>query len=83
MSAFKDMLIDIQESIERGTLSYQEIANMYGIPVKDVMLIAEELMDQFDDTRYDDTLDGDFDTAMASAGMGVDEDYGYYGMEEE
>jgi hypothetical protein len=83
MSAFKDMLIDIQESIERGTMTYQQIANMYGIPVKDVMLIAEELMDQFDDSQFDDSMDGDFDTAMASAGMGTDEDYGYYGMEEE
>jgi hypothetical protein len=83
MSAFKDMLIDIQESIERGTMTYQQIANMYGIPVKDVMLIAEELMDQFDDSQFDDSMDGDFDSAMASAGMGVDEDYGYYGMEEE
>jgi len=83
MSAFKDMLIDIQESIERGTMTYQQIANMYGIPVKDVMLIAEELMDQYDDARYDDYMDGDFDSAMASAGMGTDEDYGYFGMEDE
>lgn len=77
------MLIDIQESIERGTLSYQQIADMYGLPVKDVILIAEELMDQYDDARYDDYMDGDFDSAMASAGMGTDEDYGYYGMEDE
>jgi hypothetical protein len=83
MSAFKDMLIDIQESIERGTMTYQQIADMYGIPVKDVMLIAEELMDQFDDSQFDDSMDGDFDTAMASAGMGTDEDYGYFGMEDE
>jgi len=83
MSAFKDMLIDIQESIERGTMTYQQIANMYGLPVKDVMLIAEELMDQYDDARYDDSMDGDFDSAMASAGMGTDEDYGYFGMEDE
>jgi hypothetical protein len=83
MSAFKDMLIDIQESIERGTMTYQQIANMYGIPVKDVMLIAEELMDQFDDSQFDDSMDGDFDSAMASAGMGTDEDYGYFGMENE
>jgi hypothetical protein len=83
MSAFKDMLIDIQESIERGTMTYQQIANMYGIPVKDVMLIAEELMDQFDDSQFDDSMDGDFDSAMASAGMGTDEDYGYFGMEDE
>jgi hypothetical protein len=47
------------------------------------MLIAEELMDQYDDARYDDYMDGDFDTAMASAGMGTDEDYGYFGMEDE
>ena len=83
MSAFKDMLIDIQESIERGTMTYQQIANMYGLPVKDVMLIAEELMDQFDDSQFDDSMDGDFDSAMASAGMGTDEDYGYFGMEDE
>jgi hypothetical protein len=83
MSAFKDMLIDIQESIERGIMTYQQIADMYGLPVKDVMLIADELMDQFDDSSFDDSMDGDFDTAMASAGMGTDEDYGYFGMEDE
>ena len=26
-----------------------------------------------------DDMDGDFDSAMASAGYGTDEDYGYYG----
>ena len=83
MSAFKDMLIDIQESIERGIMTYQQIADMYGLPVKDVMLIYDELMDQFDDSSFDDSMDGDFDTAMASAGMGTDEDYGYFGMEDE
>jgi hypothetical protein len=83
MSAFKDMLIDIRESIERGIMTYQQIADMYGLPVKDVMLIADELMDQFDDSSFDDSMDGDFDTAMASAGMGTDEDYGYFGMEDE
>ena len=29
--------------------------------------------------EYDDSMDGDFDSAMASAGYGTDEDYGYYG----
>jgi hypothetical protein len=28
---------------------------------------------------YDDSMDGDFDSAMESAGFGTDEDYGYYG----
>lgn len=27
----------------------------------------------------DDLMDGDHDSAMASAGFGTDEDYGYYG----
>ena len=29
------------------------------------------------DDRYDDSMDGDFDSAMTSAGMGTDEDYGF------
>lgn len=35
------------------------------------------------DPDYDreDGMDGDFDSAMASAGYGTDEDYGYYGDE--
>lgn len=32
-----------------------------------------------DDYDYDDPMDGDHESALASAGMGVDEDYGYYG----
>lgn len=83
MSAFKDIMIDIQETIERGTMSFQQIADIYGLPRADVELIAQELMDQFDDSSYDDSMDGDFDSAMASAGMGTDEDYGYFGMEDE
>lgn len=29
----------------------------------------------------DESMDGDFDSGMASAGFGTDEDYGYYGDE--
>ena len=28
---------------------------------------------------YDDSMDGDAESALASAGHGTDEDYGYYG----
>ena len=28
---------------------------------------------------YDDSMDGDWDSAMRDAGYGTDEDYGYYG----
>jgi len=32
-----------------------------------------------DEKNYDDSLDGDFDSAMKSAGWGTDEDYGDFG----
>lgn len=31
------------------------------------------------DDDYDDGMDGDAESALASAGWGTDEDYGYYG----
>ena len=83
MSKFKDMIIDIQEDLQHGQLSFQKIADVYGIPVADVELIAKEMMIQFDDSTYDESLDGDFDSAMASAGFGTDEDYGYFGEDNE
>ena len=38
--------------------------------------------DEYNDDYYDD-MDGDFDSGMTSAGHGMDEDYGYYGGEDE
>lgn len=32
-----------------------------------------------DADEYDDSMDGDHESALASAGWGTDEDYGYYG----
>jgi len=34
-----------------------------------------------DDDSYDESMDGDFDSGMASAGYGTDEDYGSYNEE--
>ena len=42
----------------------------------------EMVEDGADDFWYDDgdeSMDGDHDSAMTSAGWGTDEDYGYYG----
>ena len=39
---------------------------------------VEEEVDVWDDS-YDDSMDGDFDSAMRDAGWGTDEDYGHYG----
>jgi len=37
--------------------------------------MVEDRADDF----YDDSMDGDHDSAMESCGWGTDEDYGYYG----
>ena len=35
--------------------------------------------DGWDADDYDDSMDGDFDSAMRDCGWGTDEDYGYCG----
>jgi hypothetical protein len=50
--------------------------------------IGFRLQDEYGDSDFDepaepdDSMDGDHDSAMASAGFGSDEDYGYYGNDE-
>lgn len=71
----------VQDEISAGELTWAQIAEKFNIPVWDVELIFEEMMDQMA-KDYSESMDGDFDSAMASAGYGTDEDYGYYGDEE-
>ena len=71
----------VQDEISAGELTWAQIAEKFNIPVWDVELIFEDFMAQMD-AEYNDSMDGDFDSAMASAGYGTDEDYGYYGDEE-
>jgi hypothetical protein len=43
---------------------------------------SPEFDDFADEDDYDDSMDGDHDSAMRDAGMGTDEDYGYFGGED-
>lgn len=43
--------------------------------------VIEDNMAEYEYDGYDDSMDGDHDSAMESAGWGTDEDYGYYGEE--
>ena len=74
MSRMSNLVIAIQEDIEAGLLSFDEIAAKHEVPYDWVDEVAVEMANQ-----YDESMDGDFDSAMASAGYGTDEDYGYYG----
>jgi hypothetical protein len=82
MGAVKKVVFEIEEAIEAGLLSLLEIAEKYDMTLEDVCLIAAELDKQYEEaSMLHESMDGDFDSGMASAGFGTDEDYGYYGEE--
>ena len=50
----------------------EEIARAFDLPLEEVKAI----LDGYTEDTMDDGMDGDFDSAMTSAGFGTDEDYG-------
>jgi hypothetical protein len=82
MSRMSDLHLTLSCAIQDGEYTFAELAEMYNVPFEWVNNLAIELAadgveDRLDD--FDESMDGDFDSAMASAGYGTDEDYGYYG----
>ena len=75
MSKIKDLAYDIEQLYCEG-LSEQAIADELKIPLDMVIDCVNEFGNY---ALYDESMDGDFDTAMASAGFGTDENYGYFG----
>lgn len=73
MSKMKNLVIEIEELIQDG-YEWGEIARMLSVPVQWVSEVAENM-----EPEYNDSMDGDHESALASAGFGTDEDYGYYG----
>ena len=71
----KDLAYDVEQLYCEG-LSEQAIAEELKIPLEMVIDCVNEFGNY---ALYDESMDGDFDTAMASAGFGTDEDYGYFG----
>ena len=76
MGYFSNLHQSIIELHEDG-VSLDEIAIRLKV---DLGSVAEVVKD-YEQDNYDDSMDGDHDSAMASAGFGTDEDYGYYGDE--
>jgi len=77
MSVMSNLAIDLENMIEEG-YSNSVIAEALGVSVDIVAQFRQEC-DDIDD--YDESMDGDFDSAMTSAGFGTDEDYGGYSEE--
>jgi hypothetical protein len=77
MSKMADLDLEIRNMLEEGLRPFT-IANLLDIPLQ---MVYDVLDTQEDEPEIDESMDGDFDSAMASAGYGTDEDYGYYGDE--
>ena len=77
MSKMSELAMEIEELYLQGYNEFT-IATMLNVPVE----LVDGFFANFSDIDYNDNMDGDFDSAMASAGHGTDEDYGYYGEPE-
>ena len=77
MSKMSELVMEIEELYLQGYNEFT-IAQMLNIPVE----LVDNFVASFMDVEYNENMDGDFDSAMASAGMGTDEDYGSYGEPE-
>lgn len=78
MSKMSEMHMEIQDEISAGELSFEQIAKKFGITLEDVDTLFLDMIQNEMDMYGGDTDDG---YALASAGFGTDEDYGYYGDE--
>lgn len=79
MSVMSSLAIDLENMIEGG-YNDNEIASALGVSIMIVAQFREEFI-SYENRDYDDSMDGDFDSGMASAGYGTDEDYGGYSEE--
>jgi hypothetical protein len=77
MSKMSELAMEIEQLYTQGYNEFT-IATMLNIPVE----LVDNFVASFMDVEYNESMDGDFDSAMASAGMGTDEDYGSYGEPE-
>jgi hypothetical protein len=77
MSKMSELAMEIEELYLQGYNEFT-IATMLNVPVE----LVDNFVASFMKVEYNESMDGDFDSAMASAGYGTDEDYGSYGEPE-
>lgn len=61
MGKLKDMLIQVQEHIEAGELTFQQIADKFGLKYEDVLTVYEQMMSYIQDNDYVDSYDFDYE----------------------
>lgn len=57
----RDVIISIQEDIERGLLTFQQIANKHRVPLEWVDIACGELMQQYQDQTNDNWYDEQYE----------------------
>jgi len=77
MSKMAELAMEIEQLYLEGYNEFT-IATMLNVPVE----LVDNFVASFMDVEYNESMDGDFDSAMASAVYGTDEDYGSYGEPE-
>lgn len=82
MSKMAELDFEIRDAIGEGEHP-SDIARRLNIPTAWVQDVQAEMFEEenleIESEDYDDSMDGDHASALASAGFGTDEDYGYYG----
>ena len=74
MGRMSELCIDIENMFFVDGMDAESIAEELNVPLD---MVKDYIADYDDEVMdYDDSMDGDFDSAMASAGFGTDEDYG-------
>ena len=82
MSVMSNLDLELTELYMDG-LTAKMAAKVTGLPTSMVVAVFDRLQrEEQEQDRFDDSMDGDFDTAMASAGYGTDEDYGCYSYDD-
>jgi hypothetical protein len=76
MSAMAKLDMEIRNLLDDGIFP-PKIAKMLDVP----LTMIYDVLETYPDPDADESMDGDHDSAMASAGFGTDEDYGYCGEE--
>ena len=72
MSRMAELTIDIEDMFFTDRLTPEVIAKELNVPLE----VVQDYLAQFDEEIWDDSMDGDAESALASAGWGTDEDYG-------
>ena len=90
MSEMKHLVNSVVDAYQNG-MTFDAIAQAFGVSYDMVAQIVETAIEDdpsfFDDAdvdpieEYDDSMDGDTASALASAGWGTDEDYGAFEVE--